>query len=94
MDGRQRIPARLIAADLDDIAAAIRDRLAQFHHVLTDLMTRQRERGEIPDTVQPAAMSGLFTAFAFGLMVQEVTDTNPAPTPAIIGQLLSLLTIP
>ena len=82
----------MIASDLGETGEILRDRLAGFHDVLRELMTRQRARGEIPDSVRPAAMAGLFTAFAFGLMVQEVTHTNPAPTPSIIGQLLTLLT--
>jgi hypothetical protein len=36
-------------------------------------------------------MAGMFTAFALGLLVQDLVDANPAPVSEIVGQLLALL---
>jgi AcrR family transcriptional regulator len=84
----------VIARDVDDqVRAMMQQHLSAFQHVVADLMARQQERGEIPVTVKPEAMAGMFTAFALGLMAQEIIGANPVPVPDIVGQLLHLLAI-
>jgi AcrR family transcriptional regulator len=84
----------VIARDVDDqVRAMMRQHLSAFQHVVADLIARQQERGEIPATVRPEAMAGMFTAFALGLMAQQIIGANPVPIPDIVGQLLNLLAI-
>jgi AcrR family transcriptional regulator len=75
----------------DDVRAMMQTHLSGFQRTVAGLMTRQRRRGELPASVQPKAMAGVFTAFALGLMAQEVIGANPASIAAMVGQLLALL---
>jgi AcrR family transcriptional regulator len=84
----------LLARDVpDDVRRSVADHLSTFQAMVADLMRRERRRREIPASVNPDAMAGMFTAFALGLMAQEVIGANPAPIPDIVGQLLALLAL-
>jgi len=81
-----------------DVAEAVRDamrhHLTTFQEVVADVMARRQQRGEIPESVTPIAMAGMFTAFAIGLLAQDSIGANPAPMADVVGQLLALLTPP
>lgn len=93
-DGRALLEVLISGREIPEAADAIRAQFTAFHQLLGELMRQQKHRGEIPDTVNPPAMAGVFTAFALGLVVQEIMGANPAPPAEIIGQLLSLLALP
>ena len=80
-----------ILIGLPAAADIVREEFTSFHAVVADVMVDQRRRGEIPATVEPAAMAGVFTSFALGLMLHQVLGTAPATPERIVGQLLGLL---
>ena len=82
----------VLAPDLGrDVCDALQAHLSSFQHVVADLIRHRQDGGEVPETVRPDAMAGMFTAFALGLLVQDLVDANPAPVSEIVGQLLALL---
>lgn len=82
----------VLAPDLGrQVRAALQTHLSSFQQVVADVIRRRQQLGEVPRAVRPDAAAGMFTAFAFGLMTQEVVGANPAPVPEIVGELLALL---
>ena len=82
----------LLSPDIDpEVAQTVRHHLGEFQQTVASLMRGHQQNGEIPRTVDPVAMSGLFTAFALGLLAQQAIEANPAPVTDIVGQLLALL---
>lgn len=82
----------LLSPEVDRVVVeTARQHLGAFQETVAALMRRQQDRGEIPATVDPAAMSGMFTAFALGLLAQQAIGANPAPALAIAAELLALL---
>ena len=85
----------MLARDVADaVRDAMRHHLTTFQEVVADVMARRQQRGEIPESVTPIAMAGMFTAFAIGLLAQDSIGANPAPMADVVGQLLALLTPP
>jgi AcrR family transcriptional regulator len=82
----------VLAPDLGrEVRAGLQAHLSSFQQVVADVIRRRQHRGEVPRAVQPDATAGMFTAFAFGLLTQELVGANPAPVAEIVGELLALL---
>lgn len=92
VDDARALLETVVAQDVDDVVReTLRDHLGEFQQLVAELMRRRQQRGEIPGTVQPEAMAGLFTAIALGLITQQVIDANPVPIDDMVAELLRLL---
>jgi AcrR family transcriptional regulator len=75
----------------EGLASALRDLSRDLRRELAADMTRQRDDGQIPGWVDPAAMASLIVALATGVVAEVVTDPDVTDPGAIGSQFAALL---
>lgn len=84
----------LTSPSLPGVREAAATWMSELRAVVTATMTAQQAAGLLPDTVTPAAMAGVFTAFALGLLAQDTIDPQAPPAGAVVSEFLGLLVRP
>lgn len=79
---------------LPGVAEATAAWLAEFRALVSSVTAEQQRAGLVPDSVDPDAMAGVFTAFGLGIIVQAAIDRAAPATGDVVGQFLQLLQRP
>ena len=80
--------------DLPGVREAAARWLAQLRSLTIEVMTRQQAHGTVPQSVDPRALSGVFTAFALGLVTQSAIDPAAPDGASVVSEFLRLLVRP
>jgi AcrR family transcriptional regulator len=76
---------------LPELSAALAQLLADLRETMTAQIVEMRDRGELPDWVEPNAMASLILAVANGLVLQVTIDGTSPPLAAMAAQFGALL---
>lgn len=84
----------LTSPSIPGVREAAATSMGELRAVATATMTAQQTAGLIPDTVTPAAMAGVFTALALGLVAQDAIDPQAPAVAAVTSEFIGLLVRP
>jgi AcrR family transcriptional regulator len=84
----------LTSPNLPGVREAAATWMRELRAVATAVMQEQQEAGLIPDTVMPAALAAVFTAFALGLVAQDAIDPTAPAVGTVVSEFLGLLVRP
>jgi len=90
-DAPTYLEALVQARHLPALEAGVRELFSELRGFFAAQITGQRDRGELPSWVDPAAMATLILAAANGIVLQAALDDGAPDFVAVGGQFVQLL---